>query len=313
VSEFTLDQLVTLLRERATPPGSSVELQRRDHDLAVSKAPVATGVEILRSMSDGGPIEWLIPLGRAGSGVLLWFHGGGFGMGSCGSARGMVSHLAAMTGARGVTLDYRLAPEHPFPSAVEDAFAAYRWLIEKQGVDPKKLVVGGDSSGGGLALAMLASVRDANYAPPAGVLCFSPWVDLSLSARSLTSNAATDPQVTRAGLEGMASRYLRDVDPESPLASPLFGELKGLPPLLIQVGEAEALLDDSVRLARAATEAGCDVTLDSWPKMIHVWQAFAPGLAEGTAALVRAAHWLAQRWGESGAVLPEVRIAPPCS
>jgi acetyl esterase/lipase len=299
MSGFSLERLVHLLRERATSPTAPIEVQRRDHDRAVAKAPLADGVELNRVQSDGGPLEWLIPSGPPRPEVLLWFHGGGFCMGSSATARGMVSYLAAMTGARGATLEYRLAPEYPYPAAIEDAQAAYRWLLAEQGVAPAKLVVGGDSAGGGLALAALAGLREAGDPMPAGALCFSPWLDLSLSASSLLANAATDPQVTRAGLEGMAARYLGGVDPRSPHVSPLFGDLAGLPPLLIQVGGAEALLDDSVRLARAATEAGCEVVLEQWPDMIHVWQAFAPGLADGTAALERASHWLTERWGES--------------
>ena len=299
MSSFPLEQLVALLRERASSPSAPIDVQRGVHERAVSKVPVADGVELKRVQSDGGPLEWLTPSGPLRSEVLLWFHGGGYGIGSSATSRGMVSYLAAMTGARGATLEYRLAPEYPYPAAIEDAQAAYRWLLVEQGVEPTKLVVGGDSAGGGLALATLASLRDAGDPMPSGVLCFSPWVDLSLSAPSLTANAATDPQVTRAALEGMASRYLGGVDSRSPQASPLFGDLAGLPPLLIQVGGAEALLDDSVRLARAAAEAGCAVVLEQWPNMIHVWQAFAPGLADGTAALERAAQWLIERWGES--------------
>jgi monoterpene epsilon-lactone hydrolase len=299
VSEFAPERLVNLLRERAGSPDAPIEEQRRDHDRAVAKVPVADGVEFRRVQSDGGPLEWLMPSGSPGTEVLLWFHGGGFGMGSSATARGMVSYLAAKTGAWGATLEYRLAPEHPYPAAVEDATAAYRWLLAEQDVEPAKLVVGGDSSGGGLVLATLVSLRDAGYPLPAGSLCFSPWVDLSLSAPSLAANAATDPQVSRARLTGMADRYLGGVDPRSPHVSPLFADLTGLPPLLIQVGGAEALLDDSVRLARAAADAGCEVDLEEWPNMIHVWQAFAPGLADGTAALERAARWLTGRWGES--------------
>jgi epsilon-lactone hydrolase len=299
LSEFSFERLVDILRERASPPGTPIEVQRREHDRAVAKVPAAEGVELKRIKSDGGPLEWLIPPGPPRSEVLLWFHGGGFGMGSSATARGMVSYLAAMTGARGAVLEYRLAPEHPYPAALEDAQAAYDWLLAKQGVEPTKLVMGGDSSGGGLVVATLATLRDAGYPMPAGALCFSPWVDLSLSASSLASNAATDPQVTRAGLEEMASRYLGEVDARSPRVSPLFGDLAGLPPLLIQVGGAEALLDDSLRLARAARAAGCEVVVEQWPDMIHVWQAFAPGLADGTAALQHAAGWLTERWAES--------------
>jgi acetyl esterase/lipase len=295
MSGFSLGRLVTLLREHASSPGAPIEVQRSEHERAVAKAPVADGVTLLRVDTDGGPVEWLLPPGPVRSEVLLWFHGGGYGIGSCATSRGMVSTLAALTGARGATLEYRLAPENPFPAAFEDAKAAYRWLLA-QGLEPEQVIVGGDSAGGGLALAALAGLRDAGDPMPAGALCFSPWVDLSLSAPSLVANAATDPQVTRAALAGMAARYLGGTDPCSPYVSPLFGDLGGLPPLLIQVGTAEVLLDDSVRLAHAAMEAGCEVVLEQWPGMIHVWQAFAPGLAEGTAALERSARWLTERW-----------------
>ena len=297
MSGFSLERLVALLRERASPPDAPIEILRRDHDRAVSRVPVADSVEILRVESWGGPLEWLTPSKGSRPEVLLWFHGGGLGMGSCVTARGMISCLAAMTGARGATLDYRLAPEHPYPAALEDAQAAYRWLLAERGVAPAKLVVGGDSAGGGLALATLVSLREAGDPMPAGALFFSPWVDFSLSAPSLVTNAATDPQVTRAALEGMAARYAGGVDLRSPQVSPLFSDLTGLPPLLIQVGGAEALLDDSLQLAHAAAAAGCEVVLEQWPDMIHVWQAFAPGLAEGTAALEHAARWLDERWG----------------
>jgi acetyl esterase/lipase len=280
MSGFSLERLVDLLRERAISPGAPIEVQRRDHDRAVAKAPVADGVELKRVQSNGGPLEWLIPSGRSRPEVLLWFHGGGFGIGSSATARGMVSYLAAMTGARGATLEYRLAPEHPYPAAVEDAQAAYRWLLVEQGVEPTKLVVGGDSAGGALALATLVRLRDAGDPMRAGALCFSPWVDLSLSVwpkGERRDRPATDP----CGLEGMAARYLGGVDPRSPHVSPLFGDLAGLPPLLIQVGGVEALLDDSVRLARAAADAGCEVVFEQWRNMIQYGKRLPPASRTG--------------------------------
>jgi monoterpene epsilon-lactone hydrolase len=291
VGEFSVGQLVELLLRHTLPADTPLEVLRREHDRAVAKAPVAPGVAVSTSMSSGGLIEWLVPP-AAGPEVLLWLHGGGFGLGSSVTARGMVSTLSARSGVRGASLNYRLAPEYPYPAGVEDAQAAYMWLLE-QGVLPSQVVIAGDSAGGGLALAALVRIRDGGGPMPAGALCFSPWVDLSLS--EISRDSPNDPQVTRDGLQTWARRYLNGIDPRSPGASPLFANLAGLPPLLIQVGGAETLREDSVRFARAASFAGCEVVIDEWPDMIHVWQAFAPGLARGTAALDSAAQWVRSR------------------
>jgi acetyl esterase/lipase len=211
-----------------------------------------------------------------------------------------VSQLAVATAARVLSVDYRLAPEHPFPAAVHDATGAYSWLLD-QGVDPATVALGGDSAGGGLTVAALLAAKERGLPMPAAAVCISPWVDLTLSSPSVDRNAATDPEVTRTQLARWADLYLAGADPKDPLASPVFGDHAGLPPLLIHAGTAEAIEDDAVHLAVAAREAGVPVTLELYEDMIHVWHAFAPGLPEATATIERLAGWLQERWATAPA------------
>jgi acetyl esterase/lipase len=194
---------------------------------------------------------------------------------------GRVSRAAQ---ARVLGLNYRLAPENPFPAAVDDAVAGYRWLLA-QGIRPSRIAVAGDSAGGGLTIATLVAIRDAKLPAPAAGVCLSPWVDMEGIGESMKSRANADPVVQREGLLGMAQAYLQGKDPRTPLAAPLYADLKGLPPLLIQVGDAETLLDDSTRIADRAKAAGVQVKFEVWPEMIHVWQMFASFLPEGQQAI----------------------------
>lgn len=191
-------------------------------------------------------------------------------------------------------LNYRLAPENPFPAAVDDAVAGYRWLLG-QGYKPSKIAVAGDSAGGGLTVATLVAIREAGLPLPAAGVCQSPWVDLEGIGESMTTRAKVDPVVQREGLNGMAQGYLQGKDPRTPLAAPLYADLKGLPPLLIQVGDAETLLDDSNRLTERAKAAGVQVKIEVWPEMIHVWQLFASFLPEGQQAVDVIGKFIAER------------------
>jgi acetyl esterase/lipase len=186
----------------------------------------------------------------------------------------MCRHISRGTGAVVCSVDYRLAPEHPFPAAVDDALAGYRYLLA-QGIRPESIVIAGDSAGGGLTVATLLAIKQAGEPQPAAAVCLSPWVDMEGLGDSRTARDSLDFMVHKAGLLYMAAQYLNGADPRTPLAAPLYGDLAGLPPLLIQVGTAETLFDDSTRLAAKAREAGVDVTLEEWQDMFHVFQAMA--------------------------------------
>ena len=228
--------------------------------------------------------------------AVVYLHGGGYATGTLDSARALFSHLARATRARLLAVDYRLAPEHPFPAAVDDAVAAYRFAISA-GHAPEAIALCGDSSGGGLALGTLVALRDLGEPMPAAAICMSPWTDLTLSGASLQANRDTDPMVSATTLGLMADAYLGDVDRRSPTASPLFADLAGLPPLLLQVGSGELLLDDTTRFAERAEAAGVDVTLELWDDVFHVWHAFADLLPEARDAIARIGAYVDQRLG----------------
>jgi acetyl esterase/lipase len=230
--------------------------------------------------ADGVPAEWVSAPGIDASRAVLYLHGGGYAIGSLNTHRRLAFDISAASGARVLVLDYRLAPEHPFPAAVDDATAAWRWL-RRQGIAASKLAVAGDSAGGGLTLATLVNVRDLNLGLPACAVAISPWVDLEGTGVSMTARAAQDPMVQKAGLTWMANMYLAGKDARTPLAAPLHADLSGLPPILVQVGTAETLLDDATRIAERLHGAGGDVTLSVWPNMPHVFPLFAPILSEG--------------------------------
>ena len=232
----------------------------------------------------GVPAEWTVTPEADPGRVLLFLHGGGYVSGSLVSHRTMVARAGREAGARTLALAYRLAPEHPFPAALEDALAGYRFLLDS-GVAPERIALTGESAGGGLALAVALSLRRDGLPLPGCLWCSSPWTDLALTGASLESKAAVDPLLSRAYLAEVASAYLAGADPNGPLVSPLRADLSGLPPMLIQVGSAETLLDDSVSLARAAGAADVPVTLEIWPHMIHAWHLFHPEVADGRRAL----------------------------
>jgi epsilon-lactone hydrolase len=251
-------------------------------------------VRFERVDAGGVPAEWATPPGAVAGRTVLYLHGGGYLVGGAEDYRELVSRLARAAQARALTLDYRLAPEHPHPAAVEDAVAAYRWLLG-QGVQPGQVVVAGDSAGGGLTIATLVALRDRRERLPAGGVCICPWVDLAITGASMDGNADTDPLVKRDVVAGMAEAYLGGQDPRTPLASPLYADLRGLPPLLIQVGEAETLLDDAARLAERARAAGVDVTYEPWAEMIHVWQGLGSFLPEAQQAHDRIGEFIRKR------------------
>ncbi len=268
------------------PPSDSLTVaeRRAQYERAEKVFPTPPEVKVEGVSAPVAPAEWLRSPGAVAGRVVLYLHGGGYVIGSPRSHRHLAAAIAAAGQASALLLDYRLAPEHPYPAAVDDATAAYRWLLE-QGVAPRHVVIGGDSAGGGLTVATLLALRDARLPLPAGGVCISPWVDLTFSGASYRTRAAVDPIVKRPGIDEMARAYLGATAAQTPLASPLFADLRGLPPLLIHVGSDEVLLDDAVQLAERAKAAGVDATLEVWDRMIHVWHWFLPMLDEAQAAV----------------------------
>jgi monoterpene epsilon-lactone hydrolase len=219
--------------------------------------------------------------------AVLSLHGGGYTIGSCGTHRALAAHLSAATGGPVVTVDYRLAPEHPFPAAIDDARTAWTWLLAQEHITPGRAVVAGDSAGGGLTAATVLRLKDAGDPLPAAAVCISPWVDMESTGESYTTRAADDPMVDEQGLTRMREAYLGGADPRDPLASPVHGNWTGAPPLLIQVGTHEVLLDDARALAAKARAAGVKVELEEWDRMIHVWHSFCGLIDEADEAVRR--------------------------
>lgn len=246
---------------------------RKRLDFFAGMLPTASGVAVEKSKICGLDAEWLIPDTAADDKVLLYWHGGAYLMGSCKSHRSVVSHIAGAAGVKALLPEYRLAPEHPFPAAIEDALMVYRGLIA-EGYEPRNITVAGDSAGGGLTVAMLLSLREAGDPLPAAVCLMSPWLDLSGQGESMLSNKDHDPWFNPDDLPHVVKHYCENADLRNPLVSPVFADASGLPPVLIQVGGDEILLSDSERFAANVTAAGGTADLDVWPGMWHVWQMF---------------------------------------
>ena len=244
----------------------------------------------------GVPAEWVTPDDCEPGRALVYFHGGGYATGTLESTRALSSHVARAARARVLAVDYRLAPEHPFPAAVDDGVRAYRFAIS-EGHAPEAIALCGDSSGGGLVLATLIALRDLGDPMPGTAICMSPWTDLTLSGNSLQVNGDADPMVSATTLALMADAYLGEVDRRSPTASPLFADLTGLPPLLLQVGSSELLLDDTTRFAERAEAADVDVTVEIWDDVFHVWHSFADLLPEARDAIAHIGTYADQRLG----------------
>lgn len=279
-----LKHIIELLKSMPVDEDASFQEMRAEMENMLILQTPTEGFDFSPVSVDKVPAEWVLPENAGKDGVILYLHGGGYCIGSINTHRAMVARIARASKARALLIDYRLAPENPFPAAVEDATTAYRWLLE-EGISPEKIVIAGDSAGGGLTVATLLNLKDGKTPLPAAAVCISPWVDLTMSGESMKTRAAADPMVRYQGIVKMAEAYLNGKDPKLPLASPLFGNLENLPPMLIHVGTAEVLLDDSLRLAEKAKAAGVDVTIETWEDMIHVWHTFAEMLPEAMEAI----------------------------
>jgi epsilon-lactone hydrolase len=270
--------------------------RRAQYERAERFFPTPSDVKVEVVTAPQRPAEWLTPPAVHTDAVVLYLHGGGYVIGSPRSHRHLAAAIARAAGTRALLLDYRLAPEHPFPAALEDAVAAYEWLLHA-GIAPVRVVIAGDSAGGGLTMATLITLRDRGLPRPAAGVCISPWVDLTNSAASYTTKAAVDPIVTLDGIAQLTQAYIGTGDPKQPLVSPLYADLRHLPPLLIHVGSDEVLLDDAVGLAARARGAGVDVTLGEWPQMIHVWHWFLSMLDEADRAIAEIGAFVKTRIG----------------
>jgi len=294
--QFMASEELQVVRELLRGSGLdrlTIPERRRAMESFAASPPGGTAVDPVDA--GGVPAEWVAAPGVSPGRVLLYLHGGAYQAGSPATLRNLVALLSGATQARALSVDYRLAPEHPFPAAVEDALAAYRWLLAS-GIDPALIAIAGDSAGGGLALGALVALRDSGEPMPAAAVLLSPWTDLALTGESLRTRAAVDVMIKPDGISEDAALYLADADPRHPHASPLYADLRGLPPLLIHVGDAEVILDDSTRLAARASEAGVEVSLEIWDEMPHVFPAFAGWLPKADQGIEHIGAWLDQRY-----------------
>jgi acetyl esterase/lipase len=289
-----IKRLIRMTWDKNAGPGfEAARLRVREARLSTRFARVPADIQVTRVMAGPVRAEWIEPAGAQFHRVIVYLHGGGYVMGSLDTHRNLVARLATAAGARALILNYRLAPEHPFPAALEDTLAAYRWLL-MEGLDPAGIAFAGDQAGGGLALAAAMWLRD-NRAPlPAALVTLSPWTDLAFGGRSILRNAAKDHTLSIEMLAYFAQSYLQGALPTNPLASPLYGKLAGLPPLLIHAGANEILRDDATRLGERALNAGLDVSVEIYADQPHAFQLF-DMLPEAQASVARLGAYIKSR------------------
>jgi epsilon-lactone hydrolase len=280
-------RVMSMLRSTQPREGDPLDFERYRRFLTAMAPRPPNGVQVLRTEVAGRTVDWVVPEGADPAVRLLYLHGGGFIAGSVHTHRALAARIAQAAGCVGLVVDYRIAPEDPFPAALEDSIAALAY-IANYGPDgsastPRSLFIGGDSAGGGLTLSTLIETR--GQVPVTAAITISAWTDLACTGESLQSRAATEPFLAPHLMQPTANAYLGGSDPYDPRISPLYGDLRGLPPILMQAGDAEILLDDTRRFAAKARAAGVDVTCEVWPEMFHVFQAFSTILPEGQEAI----------------------------
>jgi monoterpene epsilon-lactone hydrolase len=306
VSAEQRETLDAILRQSAFPVGSDVNEQRRLLRELLSAQPLPAEVTVTASALGGVPTAEITVDGIEPRHVVLYFHGGVYVMGDAFLAAGLASQVGRRTKATVSSVDYRLAPEHPYPAAVDDALAAYEALLQN-GIAPSEIAFAGESAGAGLAIATLVNARDRGLPLPAAALAMSPYADLTLAGTTMETRREADPLLSRELLQARVTDYTSGHDAALGLISPVFADLSGLPPLIIQAGSHEVLLDDAVRLAQQAATADVEVTLDITPGVPHVFQAYYPILDEAAAALDRAGQFLSTHLAGAERVLSSDR------
>jgi monoterpene epsilon-lactone hydrolase len=294
-SDTQLAGVLAMLASLPTDPNQSMQERRPGLDAFGDLFQVPEGCTVEAGSLGGVACEWHSHPAADPARVILYVHGGGYCIGSSKSHRHMVARLAQHAGTVAVSLDYRMAPEVPFPGAIDDALAAYKALLD-QGFKPGCIAISGDSAGGGLSIATAMAIRDAGLSQPAALYPISPWADLAQEGATCDSLAHKDPMLSRESLQAFANAYLGSVRPQTvPTASPLHGDLGGLAPMFVQVGGAEVLMSDSIRLAEKVGVAGGEFSLEIWPDMIHIWPIFFPMLDAGDRALQAGAAFIRRK------------------
>jgi epsilon-lactone hydrolase len=296
VSTEQAENLEAILRQSAFPPGTGISEQRRLLKELITAQPLPSDITVTPADLGGVPAAQITISGTEPRHTVLYFHGGVYVLGDAVQAAELASQVGRRTSATVISVDYRLAPEHPYPAAVDDALAAYQALLDT-GTAPADIAFAGESAGGGLAIATLLNARDHGLPLPAAAYLMSPYADLTLAGATMTAKADVDVLMSRDNLQSRVPDYTAGHDPALPLISPVFADLTGLPPLIIQAGTHEVLLDDAIRLARQAATADVRVTLDITPNVPHVFQTFHPVLDEATTALDTAGRLLSAYLG----------------
>ncbi len=279
-----LKNIIAAKRNNPYTENKTIDQLRKETGTAGALIPLPDNTKFKRILAGNVYAEWITCGDVDIDKIFMFIHGGGYYRGSIAATRATVARISAEAKVRCLSIEYRLAPEHPFPAAVDDTYTAYNWLL-KEGINPKNIIVSGQSAGGGLCLALLLKIKENNGFQPKGAVAISPWTDLSQSGKTMITNANIDPVISKQYLDRMANLYLSKTPNISPLASPLYGDLSGLPPMLVQVGSAETMLDDSKRFVERAKEAKVDVQIEVWEDMFHGWHGSAHILKEAEEAI----------------------------
>ena len=279
-----LKNIIAAKRKNPYKENKTIDQLRKETGTAGALIPLPDNTKFKRILAGNVYAEWITCGDVDIDKIFMFIHGGGYYRGSIDATRATVARISAEAKVRCISIEYRLAPEHPFPAAVDDTYTAYNWLL-KEGINPKNIIVSGQSAGGGLCLALLLKIKENNGFQPKGAVAISPWTDLSQSGKTMITNANIDPVISKQYLDRMANLYLSKTPNISPLASPLYGDLSGLPPMLVQVGSAETMLDDSKRFVERAKEAKVDVQIEVWEDMFHGWHGSAHILKEAEEAI----------------------------